>query len=123
MFPAGDSSPDVVYEVLPRVISKVKRTIIAHGLLDFVLIEEGTRLALQNMTWNGKIGFDAAPQQSFSVELQGETGVWQEERNLSYVSLKLSGHMIPADQPASAFKLARFLVGDISSLRDAEVNS
>lgn len=116
VFPIGDRSPDVVHEVLPRVIQKSKRTIIAHGMLDFVLIEEGTRLALQNMTWHGRRGFDNPPEKSFTTALQGETGNWQEERGLTLVSLKLSGHMIPVDQPASAFKLGQYLVGAIGSL-------
>ena len=33
--------------VLPNVIEKSKRSVIVHGLADFILIAEGTRVALQ----------------------------------------------------------------------------
>ena len=42
--------------MLPGVIEKNERTIIGHGLLDFILIYNGTLLVIQNMTWHGKQG-------------------------------------------------------------------
>jgi carboxypeptidase D len=33
--------------VLPNVIEKSKRTVIVHGLADFLLIAEGARIVLQ----------------------------------------------------------------------------
>ncbi|KAI0269343.1 Alpha/Beta hydrolase protein [Gloeopeniophorella convolvens] len=58
VFPNGDStSIPPAFDVLPSVIEKSKRSVVAHGLADFVLIAEGTRIVLQNMTWNGKQGF------------------------------------------------------------------
>lgn len=115
VFPHGDSSPDVVHDVLPRVISRNKRTIITHGALDYVLIEEGTQLALQNMTWNGVKGFQQPPNNSFTTS-QGETGLFVEERGLAYIQLNLSGHMMPEDQPESAYKIMQYLLGDIPTL-------
>lgn len=103
------------------MIARSERTIIAHGLLDFVLIEEGTRLALQNMSWGGKRGYDSGPSRSFTTEIQGETGHWQEERKLTYVNLKLAGHMIPADAPASAYKLVQYLIGDIDHFEQGDI--
>jgi len=41
VFPNGDGSLPSVFTVLPNVIEKSKRTIIAHGLADFNLIAEG----------------------------------------------------------------------------------
>ena len=47
VFPEGDFSPLPAFTVLPNVIEKSKRSVIVHGLVDFVLIAEGTRIVLQ----------------------------------------------------------------------------
>ena len=47
VFPDGDNSLPPVLSVLPNVIEKSERAVIVHGLADFVLISEGTRIALQ----------------------------------------------------------------------------
>jgi carboxypeptidase D len=44
---ANDSSLPPAFTVLPNVIEKSKRSVIVHGLLDFVLIAEGARIVLQ----------------------------------------------------------------------------
>ncbi len=41
VFPQGDSSPPSSFTALPNVIEKSNRTVIAHGLADFILIAEG----------------------------------------------------------------------------------
>jgi carboxypeptidase D len=47
VFPTGDASLPSAFTVLPNVIEKSKRSVVAHGLLDFLLIAEGTRIILQ----------------------------------------------------------------------------
>ena len=47
VFPNGDASPPPAFTVLPNVIEKSKRFVMVHGLADFVLIAEGTRIVLQ----------------------------------------------------------------------------
>jgi carboxypeptidase D len=47
VFPNGDASLPPAYTVLPNVIEKSQRVVIVHGLADFVLIAEGTRIVLQ----------------------------------------------------------------------------
>lgn len=47
VFPDGDSSLPPAFTVLPNVIEKSKRFVIAQGLLDFLLTADGTRIALQ----------------------------------------------------------------------------
>jgi len=41
VFPNGDGSLPPALTVLPNVIEKNQRTVIVHGLADFVLIAEG----------------------------------------------------------------------------------
>lgn len=41
VFPNGDGSLPPAFTVLPNVIEKNQRTVIVHGLADFILIAEG----------------------------------------------------------------------------------
>jgi len=47
VFPHGDASLPPVFTVLPNVIEKSNRSVIVHGLGDFILIAEGARIVLQ----------------------------------------------------------------------------
>jgi carboxypeptidase D len=81
--------------VLPNVIEKSERSVIVHGLGDFVLIAEGARIVLQNMTWAGDQGFQSPPgNDSFVIENFGAYGTVQSERGLTYYEVSLSGHMV-----------------------------
>jgi len=47
VFPNGDASLPPAFTVLPNVIEKSKRSVIVHGVADFLLIAEGARIVLQ----------------------------------------------------------------------------
>lgn len=47
VFPNGDASLPPAFTVLPDVIENSNRSVIIHGLADFILIAEGARLVLQ----------------------------------------------------------------------------
>jgi carboxypeptidase D len=47
VFPNGDASLPPAFTVLPGVIEKSNRSVIMHGLGDFILIAEGARLVFQ----------------------------------------------------------------------------
>ena len=47
VFPKGDASLPPAFTVLPNVIEKSERSVIVHGLADFLLIAEGARIVLQ----------------------------------------------------------------------------
>ncbi|KAK0522330.1 hypothetical protein OC834_002206 [Tilletia horrida] len=102
--------PDVT--IMGSVIERSKRVLIQHGLQDFVLIANGTRLSIQNTTFNGLQGFQTAPSKRLIVE-GNDAGVFHEERGLTYVEIEASGHMIPQDYPAAAFKTLQYLIGQI----------
>ncbi|CDO76357.1 hypothetical protein BN946_scf185011.g21 [Trametes cinnabarina] len=94
VFPRGDHSLPPAFTVLPSVIEKSERAVIVHGLADFILIAEGTRIVIQNMTWNGKQGFQTPIQNdSFVVEGMGALGTAHTERGLTFFEVALSGHM------------------------------
>ena len=98
-----DTSPGSANSVLPGVIERTKNTIIGHGMLDMVLIMNGTLLSIQNMTWNGAQGFQSPPTDDFYVPFHSESsestlagsgsfGKTHTERGLTFVSVALSGH-------------------------------
>ncbi|EJD41864.1 alpha/beta-hydrolase [Auricularia subglabra TFB-10046 SS5] len=114
-----DQSIASALSILPNVIEKSKRTVIVHGLADFILVAEGSRIAIQNMTWNGKQGFQTPiEEESFRVQNFGSFGNAHTERGLTYVEFLYSGHMTPQFVPWAAFSTISFLLGrqpDVSS--------
>ncbi|KAK4540376.1 hypothetical protein LTR36_009233 [Oleoguttula mirabilis] len=124
-----DTSPPSGLSVLPRVIEKNKKTIIGHGMLDFILLMNGTVMMIQNMTWNGAQGFSVPPTEwnDFYVPYHSELnlgtlagagvfGNWHTERGLTFCTVDLSGHMIPQYAPSAAYRQLEFLLGRIDNL-------
>ncbi|CAF0882636.1 unnamed protein product [Adineta ricciae] len=110
-----DRSPPPINSVLPNVIEKSQRSIIVNGEHDFIIIAEGTRIAIQNMTWHGMQGFQMEPKTRFIVPEQGDLGFFHTERNLTYVELVLCGHMGPQFQPRASLQILQYLLGRIHS--------
>ncbi|KZT13239.1 alpha/beta-hydrolase [Laetiporus sulphureus 93-53] len=112
VFPNGDASLPPVFTVLPSVIEKSERAVIVHGLADFVLLSQGARIAIQNMTWNGLQGFQSPIENdSFIVDGIGALGNAHYERGLAYYEVDLSGHMVPQFSPVAAFQIMEYLMG------------
>ncbi|KAK5446508.1 hypothetical protein LTS15_009847 [Exophiala xenobiotica] len=126
-----DTSPPSALSVLPGVIEQADRVIIGHGILDMVLIYNGTLIAVQNMTFNGAQGFSVAPAQwddfyvPYHVQYEnqlgdlagaGNMGSYHTERGLTVVTVQLSGHMIPQYAPSAAYRQLEFLLGRIPDL-------
>ncbi|CAI6333565.1 unnamed protein product [Periconia digitata] len=122
-----DTSAQSSWEVIPRLIDTLDRTVIVHGDLDFILLANGTLLAIQNMTFGGMQGFQSPPTEEFfvpyhesysdgSLAASGIMGVAHTERKLSWVYQSLSGHMVPQYQPSSGYRQLEFLLGRIDSL-------
>ncbi|KAL2404038.1 serine carboxypeptidase [Exophiala dermatitidis] len=126
-----DNSPPSALSVLPGVIERADRVIIGHGLLDFILLYNGTLIAVQNMTFNGGQGFSVPPSQwadfyvPYHVEYDNQLGTlagagimgnYHTERGLTVVTVDLSGHMVPQYAPSAAYRQVEFLLGRIPSL-------
>ncbi|KAK5937956.1 hypothetical protein PMZ80_009545 [Knufia obscura] len=142
LFPDGDLSQPSSYTVLPSVIERTNNVIVGSGLLDYLLLTNGTLMALNNMTWNGAQGFSKAPSDPFFVpynpsigEVVYETenqpipatpvglvagggilGTTHTERGLTWVTVNLAGHEIPQYVPGAAYRQLEFLLGRIDSL-------
>ena len=128
-----DNSKPSALSILPNVIENSDRVVIGHGLLDMILIWNGTLIATQNMTWNGAQGFSTAPSEwkpfyvPYHVEREDATGLgdiagagnmghFHTERGLTLVTVGLSGHMVPQYAPSAAYRQLEFLLGRIDSL-------
>lgn len=128
VFPNGDASPPPALTVLPGVIERTQNVIVSHGLLDMVLIANGTLLQLQNTTWGGLQGFQASPYADAlyvpahgdyadaTLAASGNMGTTHTERGLTYATVALSGHMVPQYQPSVAFRQVEVLLGRVDSL-------
>lgn len=93
-------------------------------------------LSIQNMTWNGKMGFQSSPSKPIVISLpdllyrdvfeasgfgglddfQGMMGVQHYERGLMFAETHLSGHMQPQFQPRSSYRHLQWLLGRIETL-------
>ncbi|KUI65213.1 Serine-type carboxypeptidase F [Cytospora mali] len=131
VFPDGDSSAPSATTVLGSVVDRTQNVIVGHGSLDMVLIANGTLLAIQNMTWGGLQGFQEAPSANFYVPhhkdysdstlaAEGVMGITHSERGLTWVTIDLSGHMVPQYQPSASFRHIEVLLGRVSSLTSVE---
>lgn len=109
-----DGSLPSSLDPLPRVIEKTNNTIIAHGVLDFLLFSNGSLVTIQNMTWNGLQGFQERPSEKFFspyhhglaevgaggiIDLPyiqdagaGHLGLVHTERGLTFATVDLAGH-------------------------------
>ncbi|OAQ66577.1 serine carboxypeptidase [Pochonia chlamydosporia 170] len=127
-----ESLPPSKYE-LPNVIDKTKNVIYVQGGTDFILPANGVLLALQNMTWGGKMGFQSRPTDPFYVprfrtgkqgygsdlpDKSGVVGTSHHERGLSVAVTGLSGHEGPEYASTSAFRQLEKLLGRVHSLSD-----
>jgi carboxypeptidase D len=132
----GDLSPDPIQCVLPKVIEKTNRVLVANGDLDYEIIANGTLLTTQNMTWNGEFGFQSAPNTSINIVLpdlmygslfeeqvfgnidnpQGIMGIQHYERGLMWVETCLNGYMLPQFQPRNSYRHLQWVLGRIEML-------
>ncbi|TDZ61158.1 putative serine carboxypeptidase [Colletotrichum trifolii] len=108
--------------VIPNVIDKTRNVILAHGSRDWALIDDGTLLTIQNLTWGGMLGFQAKPSAPLyvpyhdndnpeTVAAGGVVGTVHSERGLTYLAVAAAGHFVSQDAPSVAFRSVEVLVG------------
>lgn len=135
----GDFSANPIEKVLPQVIDATKRVLVSNGNYDFVIITNGTLLAIQNMTWGGELGFQEKPSKDLVVTTpalnEAETvrdltystpstqGRYHEERGLMWVETFYAGHMQPQYQGRAAYMHMEWLLGhrDDLSARNSDL--
>lgn len=132
----GDLSADPIQHVLPQVIEATNRVLVSNGDFDMIIITNGTLLSIQNMTWNGKLGFQEAPATPIVIAEpdlqyegvfaangaagldgpQGTMGVQHFERGLMWAETYLSGHMQPEFQPRVTYRHLEWVLGRVDAL-------
>ncbi|QRW09820.1 Serine carboxypeptidase [Ceratobasidium sp. AG-Ba] len=80
-----------------------------HGLIDSILLSEGTRITIQNLTWGGYQGFQKPITTPWSVN-GTKHGLYHSERKLTYIEFDNAGHMIPQDQPEAALHAFKWVL-------------
>ncbi|KAF5651199.1 carboxypeptidase D [Fusarium sp. NRRL 52700] len=115
-FNARKSKPSV--DLLPALLKEVPIMLFS-GAEDLICNHIGTENMISKMEWNGGKGFEVtpgnwAPRRDWTFEDE-TAGFWQEARNLTYVLIYNSSHMVPFDLPRrSRDMLDRFMGVDIS---------
>ena len=136
----GDTSANPIEKVLPQVIEATNRVLIGNGDFDMVIMTNGTLLSIQNMTWNGHLGFEKKPETPIVIEIpdlmyasvfgnasenpgsagldgpQGVMGIQHYERGLMWVETFQSGHMQPQFQPRSSYRHLEWLLNRTDSI-------
>ncbi|KAI9729190.1 MAG: hypothetical protein M1834_007097 [Cirrosporium novae-zelandiae] len=132
----GDNSADPIQHVLPQVIEATNRVLVSNGDFDMIILTNGTLLAIQNMTWNGKLGFDEQPATAINIQLidlqyedvydyngadgidgaQGIMGIQHYERGLMWAETFQSGHEQPEFQPRVTYRHLQWLLGHVDVL-------
>ncbi|CAE6478473.1 unnamed protein product [Rhizoctonia solani] len=101
---------DYTETLFPSLISKLPKGFsLWQGVDDALLLSEGTKIMIQNLTWGGSQGFTKPP--TTPLIIGGEKkGVYRTERKLTYIEFENAGHMIPQDQPAAALHAFKWML-------------
>jgi carboxypeptidase D len=81
-----------------------------------IIITNGTLLAIQNMTWNGKLGFQKRPVTPIKIPSDGDWGIQHYERGLMWAETYKTGHMGPGMAPKVSFQHLLWMLGRIETL-------
>ncbi|KAK2612088.1 hypothetical protein QQS21_001817 [Conoideocrella luteorostrata] len=135
-FVTEDGSNPPSHRELPKVIDKTQNVMLVQGASDFVIPANGILLAVQNMTWGGKMGFQSKPVSPFYVprwgwghhrgeyyggdlaERSGVLGTTHHERGLTVVVLTSAGHGAAYQAGTATFRNLEKLLGRIDSLSE-----
>ncbi|KAF9178163.1 hypothetical protein BGZ49_005419 [Haplosporangium sp. Z 27] len=86
------------------------------GLLDMVVPYSGTEAAIREMTWKGYRGFkhskmtETTMNPIVSAKSGKQVGRYHSERGMTFVVFNNAGHMVPEDDPTTAYWMVKNLV-------------
>lgn len=119
--------------VLPGVIDRTRNVILGHGSRDFLVLPDATLLTIQNLTWQGAMGFQTRPVEPLFVPYHensnvstaagagaGVVGSSHAERGLTWFGAAMAGHLLAQDQPAVAFRMVEVLLGRVKGFDSRE---
>ncbi|XP_074602001.1 putative serine carboxypeptidase CPVL [Brevipalpus obovatus] len=97
---------------LEELIDAGYETLLYNGQLDVIVGPVITERLIQNMTWKGKDDYLKAPKNIWRVPSQPKNvaGYVKSYKNFHFAIVRNTGHMVPTDQPASAYDLIERLI-------------
>ncbi|KAJ1919409.1 Cell death protease [Mycoemilia scoparia] len=111
----GDKSKPSV-QMLPSVLESIP-VLLFVGDRDIVCNHIGIEWMIGNLTWNGEKGFVTNEGQSWFVD-DNQAGIYISERNLTYVRIYNSSHMVGVDHPKEMLDiLTRFTGASTDTIR------
>ncbi|ORX84226.1 alpha/beta-hydrolase [Anaeromyces robustus] len=103
---SGDSSPPS-YTLLPEILEHIKVTLFV-GDKDLICNHVGIEMMIDNLTWNGVKGFQ---NDYIDWVVNGKiNGLYQSERNLTYILLTNGSHMVPIDLPEESLAMYNSII-------------
>ncbi|RMZ84770.1 hypothetical protein DV737_g931, partial [Chaetothyriales sp. CBS 132003] len=128
-FRASHSKPS--RDLLPALLESGLRILLFSGAKDYICNHLGTEDLISNLHWSGATGLELspgviAPRHEWLFEGQS-AGYYQEARNLTYLLIHNSSHMVPFDYPRrTRDMLDRFIGVDIAGIggkpADSQIN-
>ncbi|RMZ89291.1 hypothetical protein DV736_g3473, partial [Chaetothyriales sp. CBS 134916] len=128
-FRASHSKPS--RDLLPGLLESGLQILLFSGAKDYICNHVGTEDFISNLQWSGGTGFELSPgviAPRHEWVFEGESaGYYQEARNLTYLLIHNSSHMVPFDYPRrTRDMLDRFIGVDIASIggkpADSQIN-
>jgi len=100
-------------ELATNATSRGIGIVLYSGNDDVLIAHRGTEIVIQNTTFGGIQGFTVKPSTPWHDDAGNFAGIIRQERNWTYVLFNKAGHLVPANQPASAFTFVReFVLGN-----------
>jgi len=81
-----------------------------NGIMDLICNHVGNEIALENLEWQYSKDWIQAPRYAWISSDKHVAGYMKEYKNLSYLKLLDSGHMVPMDQPQIALAMITTLM-------------
>jgi len=104
---SGDSSKPS-YTLFPDLLKQIKITLFA-GDKDLICNHVGIEMMIDNLTWNGVKGYS---NDLIDWVVNGKvSGVYQSERNLTYIRMTNGSHMVPIDIPEESLYMFNSILG------------
>lgn len=113
-FTAKNSKPAVT--LLPKILEQIP-VVLFHGNRDIICNYIGAENFIKELEWNGATGFqdDEAYDWVYDKELSGYI---KTERNLTYINVFDTSHMVPFDKPELSRSLIDILVGNYDTTEE-----
>ncbi|KAJ3028569.1 UNVERIFIED_CONTAM: hypothetical protein HDU68_001368 [Siphonaria sp. JEL0065] len=118
---AGDWMRPYV-NLVPEIISEGVHVLVYAGDADFICNYMGNRAWTLELEWEGKDGFNEAPELDWVSKVTGKkAGVFRTFDKLTYLTVYEAGHMVPYDQPEHSKEFINHWINGTSKYNSKKV--